>query len=90
MKLEDIASMLRTTSEVARAGERLFGSLAATRRGRFWPILLGVGAGIGVGALMFDDSLRERIKNWMSEREAERLDGKPPVNVQPTVSAAPH
>ncbi len=90
MKLEDIASMLRTTSEVARAGERLFGLLAATRRGHFWPILLGVGAGIGIGALMFDDSLRERIKSWMSQREAEQRDGRPPVNVQPTASPAPH
>ena len=72
MKLEDIAYALRTTSEIARAGERLFDSLATSRRARVWPLLLGVGAGIGIGALLFDDSLRERMKNWLSEREVVR------------------
>ena len=81
MKLEEVAHALRTAAEVARAGEHLFESLARTRHARVWPALALVGLGVGVGALVFDDRARDRVKTW--------LYGRAPIGVEPKSAPPP-
>jgi hypothetical protein len=77
MKLKEISTVLRIISDVAQAGERLFDSLAASRRSSPWPMMIGVGLGVAVGAAIFDDKTRERVKAWIGEQRAARIEAKP-------------
>jgi len=57
---------------------RLFDSLAAARRSSPWPLMIGMGVGVAVGAAIFDDKTRERVKAWIAEqREARFIEAKP-------------
>ena len=58
--------ILTATADVAHAGEQLFGSLDRTRsRGYVVPVLLGVGVGVAIGALLFNESARQRVATWL-------------------------
>ncbi len=83
MKLQEISYALRVAGDVARAGERLFESLAASRRLTAWPVMLAFGAGIGVGALIFNEDARKRAKMWFGEHEVIRVQKKPDVAPRP-------
>lgn len=77
MKLENISYALRVVSEVARTGERLFDSFAASRRARVLPILLGIGVGVAIGAAISNQDVRNRVKAWVNDRNAVRVETKP-------------
>lgn len=79
MKLQEISYTLRVAGDVARAGERLFDSLAASRRFATWPVMLGVGLGVGIGALLFNDDARNRAKLWFADHQVIRVQKKPDV-----------
>lgn len=77
MKLENISYALRVVSEVARTGERLFDSFAASRRARVLPVLLGIGVGVAVGVAISNEDVRNRVTTWLSNRNAVRVETKP-------------
>ena len=87
MKLQDVSRVVHIVGEIARASEQLLDTLATSRRGRTWPLLIGVGLGVGLGALVFDDRTRNRAKQWIEQRQAASKDGKPapaPVEARPS------
>lgn len=65
MRLREISYALKAAADVAHAGEQLVGSLDRTRRGWVGPVLLGVGLGVGLGALLFSESARQRVQTWL-------------------------
>jgi len=77
MKLQEISYVSRVVGDVARASERLFDSLAASRRVNVWPLLLGVGVGVAIGAVVFNDAARNRVKAWLSGRDVTRVEARP-------------
>lgn len=70
MRLREISYGLKAAAEVAHAGEQLLGSLDRSRRGYGGPILLGIGLGVGLGALLFSESARQRVRTWLSSTPA--------------------
>ena len=89
MKLEDISYAARAVGEVARASERLFDSLAASRRFGVWPVLLGVGVGVAIGAIVFNDAARNRVKAWLSGPAVTRVETKPTAGPRAQTATAP-
>jgi hypothetical protein len=68
MRFRDVSYALKAVAEVARAGERLVGSLDRSRpRGYLGSILVGVGLGVGLGALLFSESARQRLRGWLTQ-----------------------
>ncbi len=83
MKLKEISYVLRVVADVAQAGEHLFDSLARARRTSPWPMMIGVGVGVAIGAAIFDEKTRSRAKAWLSEhgiREEPKPAAPPPPN----------
>lgn len=74
MRLRDISYALKVAAEVARTGEQLVSSFDRSRS-RMGPILFGVGIGVGIGALLFSESTRKRVRTWLIGA---------PVEVKPT------
>ena len=75
MKLRDITTGLHAAADIARAGENLFGSLDRNRRmslGQVAPVLLAVGIGVGLGALIFSKEARERVSEWLASNRDKR------------------
>jgi hypothetical protein len=66
MNLQRISYALRAAADVARAGENLLVSMDRSRRGGLMPLLVGVALGVGIGALVFQKELRERVLAWAS------------------------
>ena len=64
MSLQHISYALRAAADVARAGENLLSSLEKSRKIGVMPILFGVALGVGIGALVFQKELRDRVLEW--------------------------
>lgn len=81
MRLQDVSYALKAAAEVAHAGEQLVGSLDRSgSRGRLGVVLVSVGLGVGLGALLFSESARLRVRTWLFG---------PPVEVHQTNGGAP-
>ena len=89
MKLEEISYVSRVVGEVARASERLFDSLAASRRVNVWPIVLGVGVGVAIGAVVFNDAARNRVWAWLSGHDGTRVEAKPTAGPRAQTATPP-
>lgn len=85
MRLRDISRALRAAADVARVGEQLIISLDRSR-GSAGSILIGVGLGVGLGALLFSDTARERVRTWINGAIAV----KPSDAEQENAVSAPH
>jgi hypothetical protein len=89
MKFRDIAFMMRTAAQVARAGEDLVSSLDRSQRySLLIPVFLGIGLGVGIGALIFDQATRKRLMEWTTGAVASHGTNGAGV-VKATVAAAP-
>lgn len=69
MRLRNISYAIRTASEVASAGQRLLESLDRSGRlggfGLLTTLVVGVGAGVGIGAVVFSKDVRKRLASWL-------------------------
>ncbi len=70
MNLRDVSYAMRVTGDVARTGQRLLDVLEDSRRLHAWPVVFGMGLGIGIGALIFSDEARRRTKAWLGKIQA--------------------
>jgi hypothetical protein len=77
MRLRDISYALRVATEVARAGEQLISSFERSRS-RLTPVLFGMGLGVGLGALLFSEPARQRVKGWLAGEAHEHHAGSAP------------
>lgn len=75
MRLQDVSTALKAVAEVAHAGEQVVGSIDRARS-RGFPILLGVGLGVGLGALLFSESARQQVRTWLSSASAVRANAR--------------
>ena len=82
MKLQDVSRVVHVVGVIARASEQLLDTLATSRRGRAWPILFGVGLGVGIGALVFDDRARSRAKAWLHDHRDRREPVEPAARAE--------
>ena len=89
MKFRDIAFMMRTAAQVARAGEDLVSSLDRSHQHSLLiPVFLGIGLGVGIGALIFDQATRKRVMEWTTGSGASHGTNGASV-VKPTVAGTP-
>lgn len=66
MRLQDLSYILKAVADVAQAGEQLLGSFARARsRGHVGSVLVGVGLGVGLGALLFSEPARRGVWTWL-------------------------
>jgi hypothetical protein len=87
MKLQDVSVAMRAAGDLAHVGERLFDSLAASRRHASWPLMIGIGLGVGIGALLFSETARNRVRGWA--RAVHTMDAAVADAVEPTMHAPP-
>ncbi len=70
MNLRDVSYAMRMVGDVARAGERLLDAFEDSRRLHGWPVVLGIGVGFGIGALVFSNEARQKAKGWLGRVRA--------------------
>jgi hypothetical protein len=78
---------MKAVADVAHAGEQMFGSLDRARsRTHIGSILLGVGLGVGLGALLFSESARQQVRTWLAgPTVAVRVQGNGAAHAEPTI-----
>jgi hypothetical protein len=84
MRLRDVAQTFKAAAEVARVGEQLLVSLDRSRN-HAGSILLGIGLGVGLGALLFSESARTRVRTILAPPEHAH-----PSDGEAFEAAAPH
>lgn len=84
MNFKNISDGMRLAIDLAGAGDRLLRSMENSRRTTGWPLVIGMGIGVGIGALIFSNDARTRVKSWLMTDTTKR----PEANEAPT--AAPN
>lgn len=64
MHLRNISYAFKAAADVARAGQLLVASLDRSQN-PLGSILIGVGLGVGIGALLFSETARHRVRTWL-------------------------
>lgn len=90
MRFQDVSYAMKMVADVAHAGEQMFGAIDRARsRTYLGSILVGIGLGVGLGALLFSESARRQVRTWLAGPiVVVRAHGNGAAHVEPTTETS--